>query len=287
MVPLKDRITHDDARKSAKLIAEAFARTDRRYITRSAPSLRAGHIFIGYLRNGRGTTAVGAYSPRARPSFPVSMPVTWKQVERGIRPDGFNIGSAWEDARSAEKPEVRDHAWHVRNRAHYPPPPAGFDRAYGRHGRYRPAGSVAPERLTLNRYQKAFLRRLTENGARFMVIGPGYFGTADLAVWADFNPPCNDALIKTLGGWRNEYPQFDTEGRKVKRPWLRIWYPDDTRLRSHGTDPEVGGINVLTKVEGFRFDEFFARAAPADADGLPLRLPAAEELPAVHPDYDA
>ncbi|WP_353839273.1 hypothetical protein [Mesorhizobium sp.] len=35
-----------------------------------------------YLRNGRGNTAVGAFSPRARPGFPIAHPVTWKQVER-------------------------------------------------------------------------------------------------------------------------------------------------------------------------------------------------------------
>ena len=48
---------------------------------------REGRLLIDYLRNGRGNTAVGAYSPRARPRFPVSMPVGWLQVARGIRAD--------------------------------------------------------------------------------------------------------------------------------------------------------------------------------------------------------
>jgi bifunctional non-homologous end joining protein LigD len=91
MVPLAQRVSHDDARNSAKLVAEAFARQDRRYTTRSSPSLRTGHIFIDYLRNGRGTTAVGAYSPRARAGFPISMPVTWDDVECGVAPDGFTL----------------------------------------------------------------------------------------------------------------------------------------------------------------------------------------------------
>ena len=91
MVPLQDGVSHDDARLSSKLLAEAFAERDSRYITRSAPSLRSGHIFIDYLRNGRGTTAVGAWSPRARQGFPVSMPVTWQDVENGIRPDAFKM----------------------------------------------------------------------------------------------------------------------------------------------------------------------------------------------------
>ena len=34
------------------------------------------------------------YSPRAREGFPVAAPVTWAQVERGIRPDAFTIARA-------------------------------------------------------------------------------------------------------------------------------------------------------------------------------------------------
>jgi bifunctional non-homologous end joining protein LigD len=58
--------------------------------TASTPS-PSQRIYIDYLRNGRGTTAIGAYSPRAREGFPVAAPVTWAQVERGIRPDAFTI----------------------------------------------------------------------------------------------------------------------------------------------------------------------------------------------------
>ncbi|RUV70506.1 hypothetical protein EOA78_20265 [Mesorhizobium sp. M5C.F.Cr.IN.023.01.1.1] len=74
MVPLQQPTSHDDARKASRLIADAFAATDERYIVSSAPARRKDHIFIDYLRNGRGTTAVGAYSPRARPGFPVPCP---------------------------------------------------------------------------------------------------------------------------------------------------------------------------------------------------------------------
>jgi bifunctional non-homologous end joining protein LigD len=42
-------------------------------------------------RNGRGTTAIGAYSPRAKPGFPVAAPVTWREVENGIAPDAFTM----------------------------------------------------------------------------------------------------------------------------------------------------------------------------------------------------
>src|SRR5207302_218099 len=64
----------------------------RRYVTSAALASRPGRLFINYLRNGRGTTAVGAYSPRARPGFPVAARVTWRQIEHGLRSDAFSIG---------------------------------------------------------------------------------------------------------------------------------------------------------------------------------------------------
>jgi bifunctional non-homologous end joining protein LigD len=43
------------------------------------------------LRNERGTTAVGTYSPRVREGFPIAAPVTWRDVERGIAADKFTM----------------------------------------------------------------------------------------------------------------------------------------------------------------------------------------------------
>ena len=92
MVPIEREISHDAARLYCKRLAQRLETTDpARYTTSSAPAKRNKRIYIDYLRNGRGTTAVGAYSPRAREGFPVAAPVTWAQVERGIRPDTFTI----------------------------------------------------------------------------------------------------------------------------------------------------------------------------------------------------
>ena len=93
MAPLGAGLPHDDVRMLAKAFAAEIGESDERYIVTSAPSRRAGRIFIDYLRNGRGTTTVGAYSPRARPGFPVSTPATWQDVEGRIRPDAFTMES--------------------------------------------------------------------------------------------------------------------------------------------------------------------------------------------------
>jgi bifunctional non-homologous end joining protein LigD len=90
MVPLQQPTSHDDARKASELIADAFAARDERYIVSSSPA-KSKHHFRDYLRNGSGTTAVGAYSPRARPGFPVSKPVSWDDVEVGVEADAFTM----------------------------------------------------------------------------------------------------------------------------------------------------------------------------------------------------
>jgi bifunctional non-homologous end joining protein LigD len=87
MVPLDGSRDHDQAREWSHRLMASFARKDARYTVSSSLRERPGRLFLDYLRNGRGTTAVGTYSPRARPGFPVAVPLTWKQVEGGVRAD--------------------------------------------------------------------------------------------------------------------------------------------------------------------------------------------------------
>ncbi|MER9022393.1 DNA ligase D [Mesorhizobium sp. M0815] len=94
MAPLQAVITHDAARQYARRLAQQLAsKHPDRYLISAAPSGRSGRIFLDYLRNGRGNTAVGAYSPRARLGFPIAAPVSWNQVEKGIAPDAFTLQS--------------------------------------------------------------------------------------------------------------------------------------------------------------------------------------------------
>ena len=73
-------------------MAQRLAATNpSRYTISSAPAQRNARIYIDYLRNGRGNTAIGAYSPRGRPGFPIAAPVSWQQVEQGVKPDAFTI----------------------------------------------------------------------------------------------------------------------------------------------------------------------------------------------------
>jgi bifunctional non-homologous end joining protein LigD len=92
MVPIEPRMYWDRAHDYTRRIAERLAaKAPDRYITSAALATRPGHLFIDYLRNGRGTTAVGAYSPRARSGFPIAAPVTWPELQAGIRSDALSI----------------------------------------------------------------------------------------------------------------------------------------------------------------------------------------------------
>src|SRR4030088_857925 len=92
MVPIEPRFSHDKARLYCKsLVARLESTRPDAYTISPLPARRSNRIYLDYLRNGRGTTAVGAYSPRAREGFPVAAPVTWKQIEQGVRPDAYTL----------------------------------------------------------------------------------------------------------------------------------------------------------------------------------------------------
>jgi bifunctional non-homologous end joining protein LigD len=93
MAPLEQPLSHDQAHRYARALVGQLSETSPEQYIVSAQASRRGRIFLDYLRNGRGTTAIGTYSPRALNGFPIAAPVTWARIEAGIRPDAFTMKS--------------------------------------------------------------------------------------------------------------------------------------------------------------------------------------------------
>ncbi len=69
------------------------------YLTKMSKAARTGKIYLDYLRNERGATAVAPYSMRARSGLPVSVPLEWKELTGAKERPRFSIAnfSEWRD----------------------------------------------------------------------------------------------------------------------------------------------------------------------------------------------
>jgi bifunctional non-homologous end joining protein LigD len=94
VVPVEPEAAWDDVKMFTTTVAATMAkeRSDR-YVSTIAKRARGAHIFIDYLRNGRGATAVAAYSTRASPRASVSTPLDWDELSPGLRSDHFTVGN--------------------------------------------------------------------------------------------------------------------------------------------------------------------------------------------------
>jgi bifunctional non-homologous end joining protein LigD len=92
--PLKPHAGWAEAKGFAHAIAKQMAKdSPKKYLAMASKAARRGRIFIDYLRNGRGATAVAAYSTRARAGAAVSTPLAWEELGPDMRPDRFTMAN--------------------------------------------------------------------------------------------------------------------------------------------------------------------------------------------------
>ncbi|MEP3435407.1 MAG: DNA ligase D [Hoeflea sp.] len=95
VVPLRRTAEWETITFFARTVASFMAQRDPdRYVATMSKAKRKGKIFIDWLRNDRGSTAVAPYSIRARKGAPVAVPVTWQELSRLRSANSFGLGKA-------------------------------------------------------------------------------------------------------------------------------------------------------------------------------------------------
>jgi bifunctional non-homologous end joining protein LigD len=97
IVPLRARAEWETAKLFARTVAVFLSENEPgRFIATMSKARRKGLIFIDWLRNERGATAVAPYSLRARPGATVATPVTWDELADASSAAQFDIASVQE-----------------------------------------------------------------------------------------------------------------------------------------------------------------------------------------------
>lgn len=83
VAPLTPKAGWDEVKDFAKAVADALvsARPDR-YTANPLKRTRVGKIFVDYLRNQRGGSAICNYSTRAKEGAPVAVPLRWEELKK-------------------------------------------------------------------------------------------------------------------------------------------------------------------------------------------------------------
>ncbi len=95
IAPLKAGHDWDRHKDFARRFAEALSLAEpERFVATMSKAKRKGRIFIDWLRNQRGATAVVPYSARAREGAPVAVPITWDDLAKAKDAHPYAIGDA-------------------------------------------------------------------------------------------------------------------------------------------------------------------------------------------------
>jgi bifunctional non-homologous end joining protein LigD len=107
VAPIVRRAGWDDLKAFARAVVDGIVAAEPgRYTAKASKASRRGKIFLDYLRNARGATAVVAYSTRARAGAPVSTPIAWEELDDPeLRAGRFTVATVPERlARQAADP---------------------------------------------------------------------------------------------------------------------------------------------------------------------------------------
>jgi bifunctional non-homologous end joining protein LigD len=108
VLPLNPGCDWDLVKPFAHGFAESMSAMEPlKFVATATKRFRGGKIFLDYLRNGRGATAVASFSLRGRPGAPVAMPITWDELGKIKSGAAFDIKSA-----VTRMKRLKKHPWH-------------------------------------------------------------------------------------------------------------------------------------------------------------------------------
>ena len=108
VVPVGPGHSWDAHKDFSKRFAEALSLAEPdRYVATMSKAKRKGKIFIDWLRNQRGSTAIMPYSARAREQAPVAVPVGWDELADIASPGAWTIKDAKILLDRAASPELK------------------------------------------------------------------------------------------------------------------------------------------------------------------------------------
>jgi bifunctional non-homologous end joining protein LigD len=97
VVPIAKQLGWDEVKAFSQAVAQHMATAlPKHFAAKMGAQNRKGKIFVDYLRNGRGSSTVCAYSLRARPGLGVSVPLAWDEVPGTTAGDQWNIANVHE-----------------------------------------------------------------------------------------------------------------------------------------------------------------------------------------------
>ena len=105
IVPLKPHGEWPEVKTFCKDFAQTMADEEpERFTANLSKAKRKGRLFIDYLRNERGSTAICPWSVRSREGAPVAVPVEWDEVPSLKAANQFSLAAAAERAKSSPWP---------------------------------------------------------------------------------------------------------------------------------------------------------------------------------------
>jgi bifunctional non-homologous end joining protein LigD len=91
VIPIVREYSFKQTREFVHQIGKYLAKESSIVASESTRTKRPGSVYIDYVQNSHGRTMICPYSLRPTPNATVSMPLEWKDVKKGLKPEEFNL----------------------------------------------------------------------------------------------------------------------------------------------------------------------------------------------------